>query len=199
MAVTTRSINGRHEHFGLSSDTKPTTDIGAKFLEVDTGNVYTFSGSAWFRSDVDSPGGGVYNETPPTLDDGERTAVQLTANGSVKAAEAEIESRSFADALVSVSLVVKNASGYLMSLYGVNRNAGVRYLQVHNLAATPADQAVPVMSFSFPTATQREIGDSFFGRGGRAFDTGITLAWSTTAATYTAATASEHDMFASYA
>ena len=38
-----------HEYKGLSTDTKPTEDVGVNslFLELDTGKFYYFDGSAW--------------------------------------------------------------------------------------------------------------------------------------------------------
>ena len=42
-------IDRPEEYIGLSSDTKPTSNItvGSTFFETDTSNVYIFNGTAW--------------------------------------------------------------------------------------------------------------------------------------------------------
>lgn len=41
---------GRCDLIGLSTDTKPTNvDANSMFLELDTGNLYYFTGSAWAK------------------------------------------------------------------------------------------------------------------------------------------------------
>lgn len=35
------------QYFGLSSDTKPAVEVGARFVETDTGSEYLYDGSAW--------------------------------------------------------------------------------------------------------------------------------------------------------
>lgn len=39
------------EYRGLSTDSKPTTGVGANslFIELDTGNIYYFTGAAWAK------------------------------------------------------------------------------------------------------------------------------------------------------
>lgn len=161
----------------------------------DSGELATIVANA----DGTAVGGGVYNETPPDFDDGDRADFQVDATGNLKTAEGAVEVGSFFGALAAVAVVAKASAGHLLAVYGDNRNAGTRYLQVHNTAATPADQAVPELSFRFAAGTAREIPDTFFGRGGFPCDTGITLAWSSTAGTYTAGTGSEHDTCGRYA
>lgn len=51
---------GIKTYYGLSSDSKPTALVpeGSKFFETDTGQLYTYSGDAWFKPVVDNPAGG---------------------------------------------------------------------------------------------------------------------------------------------
>jgi hypothetical protein len=57
MAIT-RQDGGGIRYYGLSGDTKPTdAPAGSKYHESDTGDVYTYSGSAWFQAGSDASGG----------------------------------------------------------------------------------------------------------------------------------------------
>ncbi len=76
----------------------------------------------------------------------------------------------------------------LLRVYGRNKNAAIRYLQVHNLAAAPSGGAIPMVSKLVAATSSLEIVFPY----GKPGTTGITLAFSTTEDTYTAATAAEH-------
>lgn len=54
MAITTRSTAGIKYYFGLSGDTKPTTNtpIGSEFFESDTGLTFKWSGTEWASTTV---------------------------------------------------------------------------------------------------------------------------------------------------
>lgn len=53
MAVTTRGIQAVKDYYGLSSDSKPTTNTptGSTFFETDTLRLYQYNGSSWFLKD----------------------------------------------------------------------------------------------------------------------------------------------------
>lgn len=88
---------------------------------------------------------------------------------------------------------IKAAPGCLMALSGENRNAALRYMQIHNLAAAIGGGAVPLMSFPvLGGGGFNLIGTDFWTIPGLWLSTGIRIGWSTTMGTYTAATASEH-------
>lgn len=89
------------------------------------------------------------------------------------------------------TLNVKASAGNVFALVCDNANAAVRYLQLHNTATFPADQAVPVYSFRIPATAQLGVGEDIFSTAGVNFSTGIAFAFSTTRDTYTAGTASD--------
>ncbi len=92
----------------------------------------------------------------------------------------------------NATLNVKASAGSVLSCVCINTNAAVRYLQLHNTATVPADQAAPVYSFPVPPGGYGiGIGTDIFTAAGVAFSTGIAFAFSTTANTYTAGTAGE--------
>ncbi len=88
--------------------------------------------------------------------------------------------------------VVTTAYATVVGVLGTNRNAAVRYLQLHNRESLSASD-VPTVSIPVPASSSVAIGSEFFGVDGMRFGTGLVFGWSTTAATYTAATAGEHD------
>lgn len=160
--------------------------------------------------------GGKYNASQATLTDGQYTVAQLDSLGNQRSSEqfapvAEDNTNgviavqikpltvsTYAPSITNdwgsnVTLNVKASAGTTFSAIGVNRNAGTRYLQLHNTATTPSTAAVPLISFPVPTNSILFIGNDLLTNNGIFFSTGIAYAWSTTAGTYTAATASEHD------
>lgn len=87
---------------------------------------------------------------------------------------------------LATNLVIKASAGTLYRLSGINNNAAVRYLQIHNTISLPADGVVPALVFQLPLTS----GFSFdLGVYGRRFSTGITACLSTTLATKTIAAA----------
>lgn len=102
-----------------------------------------------------------------------------------------------------VDLSAKATAGNLMSIYASNENAAVRYLQLHNKASAPTSSDVPVVSLPIAAGTANnpgtiKLGRDIFGEGGKYFSTGISIGISTTKATFTAATATEHDYYGQY-
>lgn len=91
----------------------------------------------------------------------------------------------------NTTLNVKATTGNVFAVYCENLNAAVRYIQLHNTATTPAGGATPYLSFRIPATSSITIGTEFFGENGLNLSTGIAFAYSTTATTYTAATAAE--------
>jgi hypothetical protein len=148
--------------------------------------------------------GGKYNAAAPTLDDGDRGDLQLDINANLKTVEAAIEARSFAHVFgTDVDLSVKASAGHLCSVVVTNINAAIRYLQVHNKATAPTLGDVPIMSIpiSAGSATVAErlvIGEEFFGKGGMPLASGIAVGVSTTNATFTAATITDHNYSVSW-
>lgn len=99
--------------------------------------------------------------------------------------------------LDDVDIAVKGSKGNIKSVVVSNINAAIRYLQIHNKATAPASTNVPVLSIPIPagTATQPailELGPSFFGQDGLYLNVGVAVGVSTAAATFTAATVTDH-------
>lgn len=161
-----------------------------------------------------STANGVYNITPPTLVDGASNAVQLDVNGNLKtreqyAAVAEdntngviagvekpLATNTYAPTLATslgaaATANVKATAGNVLSLYAYNTNAAARFVQLHNTATTPGGGAVPIYTFLVPATGAVLIDHQFFVNSGAYFGTGIAFGFSTTAGTYTAATAAE--------
>lgn len=88
---------------------------------------------------------------------------------------------------------LKASTGNALSCYATNTNASIRYFQLHNKASIPLAGEAPVYSFIIPASSGMiVVGNDFFGLAGINFSSGIGYAISTTAATYTAATAGDH-------
>ncbi len=165
--------------------------------------------------------GGKYNSTPITLTDGQRGDTQLDSSGGTivnpkllygedatnnvmgtankPVASATYSGTAFTAQLNDVDVSVKASAGNLLTVTVSNTNAAARYLQVHNKASAPAAGETAVMSFVIPagTATQpaiREIGIETLGMGGFYLSTGIAIGISTVAATFTAATTTDHTL-----
>ena len=51
ISVNTNRQAGEHDLKGLSTDTKPTENVGVNslFLELDTGDFYYFNGTTWLK------------------------------------------------------------------------------------------------------------------------------------------------------
>ena len=162
-----------------------------------------------------------YSATRPVVADGKDVNLQCETDGSLSTAERRQENAFANSNGVAViaqkkvangdyatkklvedwgATVTKNAKttqGIVSAARVANRNAGVRWLQLFNTATTPAGGATPALSIPIePTGATGYmfIGEWFFGAQGFCPGTiGIAYGWSTTAATYTAATNTEHD------
>lgn len=93
----------------------------------------------------------------------------------------------------------KGIPGLVVGLVATNANAAVRYLQIHNTTTTPEDQAVPLLSFAIGKGATGVPGVIAYGQGGALgpgvwCSAGISFGFSTTQATYTAATAADHSI-----
>lgn len=84
-------------------------------------------------------------------------------------------------------LVVKAAAGVLHSIVGAVISGEDGYIQVHDSATQPADTAVPELSYFVGAASDPQPVN--IPLPGHVCTTGITLVWSSTAATLTAGTA----------
>lgn len=101
----------------------------------------------------------------------------------------------FSDFGVNTSGVVDCNS--LLAVVVTNINASLRYLQIFNSATQPIAGSVPQWSIPIPGGSASSpgsvsLGQEFLGDKGTSFATGIAWGISTTAAYFTAATASDH-------
>ena len=168
--------------------------------------------------------GGVFNTVRPTYTDAQRTDIQTNSNGvlyvqelyqdtfpdNVRNVAKTVELLMAGDNTYSpnapytnfgaaVTQNVKSTSANIYGIYATNANAAVRYIQIHNTATTPAGGAVPVMSFAIPAlGGDKVIDHAFLVGAGVNLATGAAMAVSTTAGTYTAATAAEHNTIIIY-
>lgn len=106
----------------------------------------------------------------------------------------------FTDFGANATLNVSKRPARVFALTVDNRNAATRYLQLHNTATIPADQAVPLITIPVFGTTCQVLGNDFFGPGGLLVGgnpdsaspaVGLAFAFSTTPHTYTAGTGSE--------
>lgn len=123
-------------------------------------------GSLWITSDVTEP--------VPTRDGNGQLAVVLVANYGA-----------------DVTKNAKALAGTVTALTATNRNASLRYFQLHRTATVPGAATVPYRSWPVPGNSVLMLGACDFG-GGLVMTTGIAYAWSTTEGTFTAATAADH-------
>lgn len=170
--------------------------------------------------------GGEYNLSTQTYGDGDVATTQMDVNGNQKVREqyapvaednvngviaqavkpvasSTYSGTAFMAPLNDVDISVKATPGNILSLTCSNINAAVRYLQVFNKATAPAGSDVPVLSFVIPAGTStapavREIGREFFGANGYHLSTGIAVGVSTAAASFTAATTTDHTTNGTY-
>lgn len=166
---------------------------------------------------------GVYNTSAPSPSNGNAVPLQSDSAGNLKGAEqfapaAEDNTngvfatmtKPLASATYVASLDVnfgaaanakksiKGTAGNLFSIYGHNTNAAIRYVQIHNLAAAPAGGETPLLSFLCPATGVVYIDRALLSDAGIRCGTGIAIAFSTTEATYTAATAGESFWMVNY-
>lgn len=160
--------------------------------------------------------GSKVNVTSPTFTDGDRADLQSDINGFLKNREQYVDQfvdqtnavgqmvikplavstyspTLFTNFGANTTLNIKATPGNVFSFYVTNTNAAVRYFQLHNTATTPAGGAVPLRVYTLPALTGvLIIGTDVLTTAGVNFSTGIAFATSTTAGTYTAATAGDH-------
>mgnify|MGYP006935481841 CR=1 FL=1 len=85
----------------------------------------------------------------------------------------------------------KAAAGNFLKLFVLNTTGNARYFQLHNTATTPGGGATAFFSVLVPANSYVIIGNDAFGPEGLHLNTGIAIANSTVAATYTAGTAGD--------
>lgn len=203
---------------GIYNSSLPTIPDGkGSALAVDSNGRLLVSGGGGGALTV----GGVYNSTPPTLTNGQTAPLQLDSSGNQKVTEATLLSGEDqtnnligigykpvvsstysalgASVASDVDVAVKATAGNMLYIRATNANAAVRYLQLHNKATAPVNPDVPARFWLIPagTATQPaiiELGRETFGQGGFNLGTGLALGISTTAATFTGATAADHTL-----
>lgn len=169
---------------------------------------------------------GIYNASAPTVTDANFERLQIDVNANLKTREqyaptAEdnvnnlyattvrpVSSSSytgvaFSAILNDVDISVKNAAGNLLSVSASNINAAIRYLQIHNKASAPAGGDTPVFSFPIPAGTSTapatvSLGREFLGQHGQHLTAGVAIGISTVAATFTAATTTDHTVNGTY-
>jgi hypothetical protein len=132
-----------------------------------------------------------------TLIFGEDSANNLMATQNKPVASSTYTGTSFIAVLNDVDISVKGSAGNLLSITCTNINAAIRYLQIHNKASAPASGETAILSFPIPAGTSTapatvSVGRDFFGQHGHYFSTGIAVGVSTAAATFTAATTTDH-------
>lgn len=108
----------------------------------------------------------------------------------------------FKDNGTVTTLLVKNAAGNLLSVRVTNANVAARWLQIHNKATAPvggdtADDYFLIPAGSVAQPATLELGKDFF-QESHYVDTGLGIAISTTATTYTAATNGDHSLSGRY-
>lgn len=91
----------------------------------------------------------------------------------------------------NATLNVKASTGNVYAVACHNLNGGNRYTQLHATATVPGGGAVPAWTMLVPPASTAIFGEDFFSEEGINFVNGIAFAFSTTEATYTAATAAD--------
>jgi hypothetical protein len=199
-------------HLGKAEDAVHTSgDTGVAILSVRrdalnttsptsaSGDYQTFAtdqeGVQWVRPQA------VYNSTPPTVTNTNRVDLQANVNGQLLVAQ-EVTSH-FYNVATDIDISVKASAGRLKSIRATNDNAAVRYLLIHNKASAPVGGDAPIAAYPIPAGTPTnpgviELGKDFFLDNGLVLSTGIAVAISTTAATYTAATVAEHTVAGMY-
>jgi len=155
------------------------------------------------------------NVTSPTFTDGNRADMQGDINGYLKNREQYVDQfvdntnavgqmvikpiavstyswTQFQNLGANATLNIKATPGNVKSVCCHNVSGGDRYFQLHNTATTPSGGAVPARTYYVPAGGVLELTGTYFGEQGINFSTGIAFAVSTTEATYTAATATDH-------
>lgn len=98
----------------------------------------------------------------------------------------------------SAAVSVKGSAGAIYSVHASNSNAAIRYLHIFSKASAPALNDVPAHSFPIPAGGSILIGTDFFGPNGGYGSLGVAVGVSTTNATFTVATAADHNVNGMY-
>ncbi len=102
----------------------------------------------------------------------------------------------------AVSAVASAQASAVVAVYASNANAAVRYCQLFNRATALAGGETPIVSFPIPAGTINNSGvlllDSAFFAPSSYQSIGTVWAISTTNATYTTATAADHNVIVRY-
>lgn len=135
--------------------------------------------------------------TQATQTAGEDLANDIQGVGVKPVVGAVYSGVSFFAPLNDVDILVKATSGNLLSIATSNINAAIRYLQIHNKATAPSNGDTPIFSIPVPAGSATvpgvlSLGRDFFGQNGHYLSTGISVGISTTAATFTGATVTDH-------
>lgn len=98
---------------------------------------------------------------------------------------------------------ITSVAANVFAVYAINRNAAVRYFQIHNKSSAPAAGETPVISLPIPAGTTNNPGilqlDSSWFSSSERVETGLGWAISTTQSTFTdSATASDHSVHIRY-
>jgi len=104
---------------------------------------------------------------------------------------------SFEAILNDVDIAVHAAPVTLISVSASNKNTALRFLQLFNKVAAPVLGDVPDITLSLPGGTPAnpaiiKLGTEFWGEDGIPFSVGLSVGISTTAATFTPATVTDH-------
>lgn len=187
--------------YGLSSETKPTTGgngnalgTGYFFEEVDTGNRYYWSGAGWNAAQPFA----VEEVNQPGYENNTLNVASVAFKPVVSATYSPLWFSAAADA----TCLVKASPGHLFGFRVTNVNTALRYVQLFNLTAVPADTTVPDKVIPLPAGSATvpaALGMAAeFGNNGVYFSTGIVICVSTTKTTLTAATDADHTVNAVY-
>ena len=125
--------------------------------------------------------------------DGNPRAVHTDGQGRIRVATGPAATLSTDFGVVTTKLVSRNPT-YLVRVVFINRNAAVRYGNLHNRATAPVATNIPDISLPIPAGTTNnpgvlsiELGETFL------FDVGLGWSISTTEGEFTdSATATEH-------
>lgn len=177
-------------------------DVGVMLLAVRKDTAAALSADADYHVlEVNSTGGlYVSEQSMPGYEDGSALVAGVLQKPVSSATYAPSRDVDFGTVIAKS---VKGSAGNVYAICVENRNAVVRYFQLHNKATIPLSTEVPILSIPIPAGTTNNPGmlilDSAWFAPSERFATGIGWAISTTLATYTAATANEHSVSMRYA
>lgn len=205
----------------LISATGSTVTCSIQIGMSDASESMTITGSGGGSSISPSVGGLVYNTVAPALTNGQTAPLQgdSSANELVsqatkmagedltndvmgsaikKVAAGTYSPTIFQNLGANATLNVKASAGVVSAIKCRNTTTAPRFFQLHNTATIPGGGAVPAWHCLVPAGSEVVIGEDYFSEMGMKFTTGIAFAVSTTSATYTAATATDHETYVNY-